>query len=435
MALVASACGGGSPATVATTATTVAATTATTTTTLATTGTWFDGIAASTCFDDVFTDTGEFDFSLPAPIVPCEGEHDNEVVALVTLGQNDYPDDPSGRADTACALAYADFLGRPIGETLLIPFNVYPTAEDWDAGVRHAVCAVYSGDPMIGTARSGDLTVPGAALALLVISEDHQQLWIIDSGTGEVVADLTTPDAPEPRGAPAWTPDASALAVTAIQPGEDADIFLVDPTTGESVVLIASDGNDENPTIAPFGTVLAYSSDQGGTEFEIYVDDLDAGTSQQLIIDLERRVSPDWSPDGERIVFRGRAVDNSDIYVIDVASGEITRLTDDPEFDGDPRWSPDGSRIVFSSTRSGSYDLWVMDADGSNPTRLTDHPADEEYPTWSPDGRFIAYHTDRLGFPQVWVMRADGSDQSLLVGEHPSAYAAFGPAGALDALG
>jgi Tol biopolymer transport system component len=215
----------------------------------------------------------------------------------------------------------------------------------------------------------------------------------------------------------------------------DSDVFLVNPVTGETVTLIEGPADDEGPAIARVGTLVAYSSDRGGVEFDIFVADLDAGTDLPVTTNPDREVSPDWSPDGTRIAFRGRVDENSDIYVVTVATGEVTRLTDDPAFDGDARWSPDGSQILFSSTRGGSYDLWVMNSDGSNQTRLTDHPADEEYPTWSNDGRFVAFQSNRYGFQQVWLMRADGSDESLLVGAHPSAYPTFGPPGALEAVG
>lgn len=87
-ALVAAACGGGE-----TTATTSGSTTSTpitvttttaATTTVAVTGTWFDGLAAGVCFDDVFLPDGSYDFSVPAAVVPCDGLHDNEVVARVS---------------------------------------------------------------------------------------------------------------------------------------------------------------------------------------------------------------------------------------------------------------------------------------------------------------------------------------------------------------
>lgn len=437
--MIMGACGGGSGSepTSAATTTTAAATTTTpaTTTTAAATGTWFDGLDTGVCFDDALDDTGQYDFSVPAVIVSCDTPHDNEIVARVPLGEGEFPA-ATVAADAAavCADAYDAFLSHPIDETLLFGFTVWPDENDWDAGARAAICAVYSGGRMIGTAASGDLAAPGEALAVVVIADESQQLWIIDGGTGELRSDLTAAGSPEPTGPATWAPDASTVAIGAPGIAGDADIFLIDPLTGETLVLVETSGADEGPAIAPQGTVIAYASNVAGEEFDIFVFDVDAATTTQVTLDADREASPTWSPDGTQIAFRGRVVGNSDIYVVELESGLVTRLTDDPGFDGDPRWSPDGSQILFSRDRAGAFDIWVMNADGSGQSRLTAHPADDEYPSWSSDGALIAFQSNRLGFYQVWVMRADGSDQSLLVGSVPSAYPAFGPPGALAAL-
>src|SRR5690606_21123114 len=63
--------------------------------------------------------------------------------------------------------------------------------------------------------------------------------------------------------------------------------------------------------------------------------------------------SPDWSPDGTRLVFS--SIDRSgfsDLYTFDTTDGRLTRLTNDSYDDRDPAWSPDGTRIVFSSDRT-----------------------------------------------------------------------------------
>ena len=50
----------------------------------------------------------------------------------------------------------------------------------------------------------------------------------------------------------------------------------------------------------------------------------------------------------------------------------ITRTTDVSETD--PDWSPNGDRIVFTAYRNKNMDIYVMDANGNNVERLTSHP-------------------------------------------------------------
>jgi len=431
MTIVATACGGGnSGSTVATTTattTTSLTTTAATTTTSAATGTWFDGLAAGVCFDDARTATGSFDFSVPPDIVDCRDAHDNEIVARLPLGDGDFPSgDVAATAADLCAGAFATFFSTSIENTAMSEFNVWPDEADWAAGARDVICAVYGADSLAGTAASAGLTAPGHAIAVLALTSDSQVLWIVDAGTGEVIADLVAGSL-APTGAPSWAPDGSAIAFSAPLGEGDSDIFLASSSGGDPQPAVDQFGLDEQPSIAPVGTAIAYTSDTAGGEFEIYVLDLDAGVTTRLTDNEDRDSAPRWSPDATELAFRRRVGDNADIYVMRADGSDVRRLTTDPGFDGDAVWSPDGEQILFTSDRAGSYDLWLMNPDGSDQRRLTDHPADEEFPSWSSDGRFIAFHTNRHGVEQVWLMRADGSEQSQLIGTTPTGFPAFSP--------
>jgi len=63
---------------------------------------------------------------------------------------------------------------------------------------------------------------------------------------------------------------------------------------------------------------------------------------------------------------------------------EVQRLTTHPYSDGYPQWSPDGQWIVFESWRDGNNEIYLMRPDGSDVRRLTDHPAHDENPVWMP---------------------------------------------------
>lgn len=74
----------------------------------------------------------------------------------------------------------------------------------------------------------------------------------------------------------------------------------------------------------------------------------------------------------------------------------LKRLTDSPTQDGFPQWSPDGESIVFS--RYGGDEapemngLWLVSPDGGEPRRLTRVLG--EHPHWSPGGHYIAFDGD-----------------------------------------
>jgi TolB protein len=119
-----------------------------------------------------------------------------------------------------------------------------------------------------------------------------------------------------------------------------------------------------------------------------------------------------WSPDGQKIAFHGAstglAIDrSSNVHVINADGTERTRLTDFSSVDGTPDWSPDGSRIVFTSDRRDGRGIYVMDADGSDVVKLTDAG---DLPAWSPDGLKIAYTCGN----DVCVMNSDGTGSANL---------------------
>ena len=68
----------------------------------------------------------------------------------------------------------------------------------------------------------------------------------------------------------------------------------------------------------------------------------------------------------EKIAFVSDREGNKDIYVMDPDGSNVVRLTDHSADDYSPDWSPDGSRIMFLSARYDRTGLYVMNADGSN---------------------------------------------------------------------
>jgi TolB protein len=116
--------------------------------------------------------------------------------------------------------------------------------------------------------------------------------------------------------------------------------------------------------------------------------------------------SPEWSPDGKKILFTRESEDCAEgsssasarseppegpcIFVANADGSSQKKLVDTPG--QEPSLSPDGTKIAFSKDCA----IYIMNSDGSGtPTKLlSPEPTSTDYcyyyPEWSPDGKKIA---------------------------------------------
>jgi len=70
-----------------------------------------------------------------------------------------------------------------------------------------------------------------------------------------------------------------------------------------------------------------------------------------------------------------------------------------------PDWSPDGNRLVFGD---GLYGLEVYDLQATTRTRLASVEHSGHFPMWSPSGKWIAAHTSLNPFSSIVVLSENG---------------------------
>lgn len=182
-------------------------------------------------------------------------------------------------------------------------------------------------------------------------------------------------------------------------------IWIIDPRTREKRLLIDGD----QPDWSPDGERLVYASDAVCT---IHADG--SGFTR-----LAPGHFPSWSPGGEWIAYDAAnelgtykvglmRPDGTERHSIDGVATVGSRM---------PDWSPDARWIVHVRLpyRDGSVprEVYRMNPRGGDLTRLTQNLSYERDPTCSPDGSRIAFSAQPgLGDdprPQIWVMDADGT--------------------------
>ena len=116
-----------------------------------------------------------------------------------------------------------------------------------------------------------------------------------------------------------------------------------------------------------------------------------------------RDLAPEWSPDGQWIVFQSFRDGDTDLYITDFDGQVVRRLTNQPGFDGMPEWSPDGQWIAFVSERDGNREIYRVRPDGTDIQRLTNNLVHDAAPAWSPPlvrvwtKTFLPFWTSAMG--------------------------------------
>ena len=117
---------------------------------------------------------------------------------------------------------------------------------------------------------------------------------------------------------------------------------------------------------------------------------------------------PAWSPDGQRLAFRGYYGSKEGtyaLYLVDADGCHAIRL---PGTNGgsEPTWAPDGTRIAFAVGG-----IQIVDADGTGLHSLTtDRGWGDSSPAWSSTNRIAFVRTPHgAGAGQIYTAAPDGS--------------------------
>ncbi|MFB6290167.1 MAG: TolB family protein [Candidatus Bipolaricaulia bacterium] len=123
------------------------------------------------------------------------------------------------------------------------------------------------------------------------------------------------------------------------------------------------------PSVSPNSDEIVFSS-KDGDDFELYLMDPETGEKTRITNNKHDDWGPDWGPEGKRLTFVSKRDDNTDIYVINADGGNEIRLTKNKSQDVNPRWI-NSSEVIFNSDRTGSWEIFTVKLPGNELTQLT----------------------------------------------------------------
>jgi Tol biopolymer transport system component len=226
----------------------------------------------------------------------------------------------------------------------------------------------------------------GKGFSYTVDDFTQAEIWVTNTqgGPGQaLVEDVAT------YSSHTWSPDGRSIAYVSTQ--NQISIYNLDTQT--SIELTDDHFRTAvDPDWSPDGTQIAFSGAISGSP-DIYLIDVDGTDLIRATTHEGVDQAPAWSPDGTKIVFSStRDGDHiNDIFVIDLSpntevEGNTPRqLTFDDTLDINPDWSPDGQYIVYAAHTFGAAHatLFIINQDGTRRFQLTKDNT-YHYPQWRP---------------------------------------------------
>jgi len=243
----------------------------------------------------------------------------------------------------------------------------------------------------------------------------HKEIWMMDyDGQNQRQVTHLGSISLSPR----ISPDGSRLAFSSMTKS-GWEILMYSMDLNRLLSFPKFGGSNLSPAWSADGTKLAFSSSRTGDP-EIYVVDQSGANLKRLTSYKMPDVSPTWNrKTGSQIAWVSGRTDLPQIYTMESDGTNVQKMTDQG-YAVSPNWSPNGQFLVFSWIRHygpgapGAQDIYLMDIASKQWVQLTHDGGRNDFPSWSPDGRHIVFQTSRSGGEQIWTMLADGTNQKPL---------------------
>ncbi|HVZ68140.1 MAG TPA: winged helix-turn-helix domain-containing protein [Rhizomicrobium sp.] len=188
-------------------------------------------------------------------------------------------------------------------------------------------------------------------------------------------------------------------------------------------MLVSSPAAEDEPALAPNGSLIAYAAGAGKASRNIYMRNLTEGDAVRLTDGKRDEHSPAWSPQSDKIAFVRYVPGKPCTILIKPVPAGTTHEVTHCRTNEDTRvvWSADGSLYFPDAPAAGQtsrivrFDLATgKRSDATHPNPLI---ANDKEPSLSPDGKSLAFYRDQYPHSGIFVLDlASGHERQITPG-------------------
>lgn len=187
-----------------------------------------------------------------------------------------------------------------------------------------------------------------------------------------------------------------------------------------------------------FTSKIAYvlkTGDKRAATYELKVADYDGHNAQTLLKSPEPIISPEWSPNGNFLLYVSYEQRKPIVYEHALLTGQRRTIASFKGNNSAPTMSYDRRWIAVALSETGNTQIFLLSADGTRKLRMRESAGIDTEPKFSPVSEDLAFVSDAAGSPQIYLYnRLSGEERRLTFGSTYNVSPTFSPDGRLMAF-